>query len=54
MAAIADIAQLRREAGLPPIRVATFLERGHNLARHEPGAVADAVLAVATGTTMRP
>jgi pimeloyl-ACP methyl ester carboxylesterase len=54
MAALADIARLRREAGPPPIRVATFPERGHNLARHEPGAVAAAVLAVATGTTMRP
>jgi pimeloyl-ACP methyl ester carboxylesterase len=54
MAALADIAQLRREAGLPPIRVAAFPERGHNLARHEPGAVAATVLAVATGATMRP
>ena len=42
------------EAGRSPIRVAAFPERGHNLARHEPGAVAAAVLAVATGATMRP
>jgi len=53
-AALAEVAQLRWEAGLPPIRVASFPTRGHNLARHEPGAVAAAVLAVATGTTMRP
>ena len=53
-AALAEIAQLRWEAGLPPIRVASFPTRGHNLARHEPGAVAAAVLAVAAGATMRP
>ncbi len=33
---------------------ASFPSRGHNLARHEPAAVAAAVLAVATGATMRP
>jgi hypothetical protein len=54
VAALAGIARLRAAAARPPIRVAAFPERGHNLARHEPGAVAAAVLAVATGTTMRP
>jgi len=54
LAALAEVARRRLEAGRPPIRVAAFPERGHNLARHEPGAVAAAVLAVATGTTMRP
>jgi pimeloyl-ACP methyl ester carboxylesterase len=54
VATLADIARLRAAAGRSPIRVAAFPERGHNLARHEPGAVAAAVLAVATGTTMRP
>jgi len=53
-AALADIARLRAAAARPPIRVTAFPERGHNLARHEPSAVAAAVLAVATGTTMRP
>ena len=42
------------EAGRSPIRVAAFPGRGHNLARHEPGAVAAAVLAVAAAATMRP
>jgi pimeloyl-ACP methyl ester carboxylesterase len=54
VATLAGIARLRAAAGRSPIRVAAFPERGHNLARHEPGAVAAAVLAVATGTTMRP
>jgi hypothetical protein len=53
MADLAGIARLRA-AARPPIRVAAFPGRGHNLARHEPGAVAATVLAVATGTTMRP
>jgi pimeloyl-ACP methyl ester carboxylesterase len=54
VAALAEVARLRLEAGRTPIRTAAFPERGHNLARHEPGAVAAAVLAVATGATMRP
>ena len=50
---LADVARARREAGRSPIHVASFPSRGHNLARHEPAAVAAAVLAVATGATMR-
>jgi pimeloyl-ACP methyl ester carboxylesterase len=53
-AALAGVARVRREAGRSPIRVASFASRGHNLARHEPTAVAAAVLAVAAGATMRP
>jgi len=53
-AALAGIARRRAEAGRSPIRAAAFPGRGHNLARHEPGAVAAAVLALAAGATMRP
>jgi pimeloyl-ACP methyl ester carboxylesterase len=53
VAALADVARLRAAAARPPIRVAAFPERGHNLARHEPGAVAAAVLSLAAGATMR-
>jgi len=53
-AALAGIARRRVEAGRSPIRAAAFPGRGHNLARHEPGAVAAAVLAFADGATMRP
>jgi pimeloyl-ACP methyl ester carboxylesterase len=53
-AALGEVARRRLEAGRSPIRTAAFPGRGHNLARHEPGAVAAAVLAVATGATMRP
>jgi pimeloyl-ACP methyl ester carboxylesterase len=52
-AALAGAARARREAGRSPIRVASFPSRGHNLARHEPAAVAAAVLVVAGGATMR-
>lgn len=52
--ALTRVARVRREAGRPPIRAARFPTRGHNLARHEPGAVAAAVLAIAAGATMRP
>jgi hypothetical protein len=54
VAALADIARRRVEAGRSPILAASFPGRGHNLARHEPGAVAAAVLAVAVGATMPP
>lgn len=54
VAALADIARRRAEAGRSPILAASFPGRGHNLARHEPGAVAAAVLAVAAGATMPP
>jgi pimeloyl-ACP methyl ester carboxylesterase len=53
-AALGEVARRRLEASRSPIRIAAFPERGHNLARHEPGAVAAAVLAVASGATMRP
>ena len=52
--ALAGVARARRDAGRSPIRVASFPSRGHNLARHEPAAVAAAVLAVVAGATMRP
>jgi pimeloyl-ACP methyl ester carboxylesterase len=52
-AALAEVARRRVEAGRSPIRVAAFPGRGHNLARHEPGAVAAAVLSVAAAATMR-
>ena len=54
VAALADIARRRVDAGRSPILAASFPGRGHNLARHEPGAVAAAVLAVAAGATMPP
>jgi pimeloyl-ACP methyl ester carboxylesterase len=45
--ALAGVAGARHLAGLPPILAAAFPGQGHNLVRHEPGAVAAAVLAVA-------
>jgi pimeloyl-ACP methyl ester carboxylesterase len=51
--ALQEVAGRRREAGKPPIRVASFAGRGHNLVRYEPDAVAGAVLSVAGGATMR-
>jgi pimeloyl-ACP methyl ester carboxylesterase len=53
-AALREIARLRHAAGRSPIRAGAFPGRGHNLARHEPGAVAAAVLAAVAGATMRP
>ncbi len=46
--ALASVARVRADSGRSPIRTAAFPGRGHNLVRHEPGAVAAAVLAVAT------
>lgn len=46
-AALAAVARRRREAGRAPILVRAFPGRGHNLVRHEPDAVAAAVLNVA-------
>jgi pimeloyl-ACP methyl ester carboxylesterase len=54
VAALADIARRRRDAGRSPIRAAAFPGHGHNLARHAPGAVAAAVLSIAATATMRP
>jgi len=54
VAALRDVAQRRLEAGRSPILAASFPGHGHNLARHEPGTVAAAVLAAASGATMRP
>jgi pimeloyl-ACP methyl ester carboxylesterase len=51
--ALRRVARLRGAAGGSPVLAAAFPERGHNLARYEPDAVAGAVLAVASGTTMR-
>jgi len=51
-AALRDVAQRRLETGRSSVRAAAFPGRGHNLARHEPGAVAAAVLAVAAAATM--
>jgi len=53
LAALRDVAALRAAAGRPGIRVAWFPDRGHNLPRYEPAAVASAVLAAAAGSTMR-
>ncbi len=53
-AALGEVARRRLEASRSPIRTAAFPERGHNLARHEPGAVAAAVLSLAGTATMRP
>ena len=53
LAALRDVAALRAATGRPGIRVAAFPDRGHNLPRHEPDAVASAVLAAAAGSTMR-
>lgn len=47
LAALRAVAGRRAEAGRPPILAAVFPGRDHNLARHEPGAVAAAVLAMA-------
>jgi pimeloyl-ACP methyl ester carboxylesterase len=47
LAALRAVARGRAEAGRPPIFVAAFPARDHNLARYEPGAVAAAVLAMA-------
>ncbi len=44
---LAGAAGARHRAGLLPILAASFPGQGHNLVRHEPGAVAAAVLAVA-------
>jgi pimeloyl-ACP methyl ester carboxylesterase len=54
LAALRDVARARAAMGQPPIRVGSFPGRGHNLVRHEPDAVAAAVLAAAAGSTMRP
>jgi pimeloyl-ACP methyl ester carboxylesterase len=53
LAALRDVARARAAGGRRPIRAGVFGERGHNLARHEPAAVAAAVLAAAAGSTMR-
>lgn len=53
-AVLAGIGQRRLEAGRSAVRVGSFPGRGHNLVRHEAGAVAAALLAVAGGATMRP
>jgi pimeloyl-ACP methyl ester carboxylesterase len=47
LAALRSVGHGRIEAGRPPISVAAFPARDHNLARYEPGAVAAAVLALA-------
>ena len=52
--ALRRVARLRAAAGGSPVLAAAFPERGHNLARYEPNATAAAVLAVASGATMRP
>ena len=52
-AALREVARRRLEAGRSPILAASAPGRGHNLARHEPGTVVAAVLAVAAGATMR-
>lgn len=52
VAALRDVAQRRLDVGRPPVRAAAFPGRGHNLVRHEPAAVAAAVLAVADAATM--
>ncbi len=44
--ALADVARRRHDAGRSPILVRAFPGRGHNLVRHEPGAVAAAILGV--------
>ena len=51
--ALRDVARRRLEAGRSPVLAASFPGRGHNLARYEPEAVVAAVLAVASGATMR-
>lgn len=53
-AALRDVARLRQETGRSPVLAASFPGRGHNLARYESDAVAAAMLAVASGATMRP
>jgi len=54
LAALRDVARARAAIGHPPIRAGSFAGRGHNLVRHEPDAAASAVLAAASGSTMRP
>jgi hypothetical protein len=54
LAALRDVARARAAHGRQPIRAGSFGARGHNLVRHEPDAVASAVLAAAAGSTMRP
>jgi pimeloyl-ACP methyl ester carboxylesterase len=53
VAALADVAKARRETGRRAVNWASYPGRGHNLVRHEPRAVAAAVLATASGSTMR-
>jgi pimeloyl-ACP methyl ester carboxylesterase len=50
LASLRAVAVSRADAGRPAIHVAAFPARDHNLARHEPGAVAAAVLAAAAAT----
>ncbi len=52
LAALAALATERAAAGRSPILAASFPSRGHDLARHEPDAVAAAVLATAARATM--
>jgi pimeloyl-ACP methyl ester carboxylesterase len=52
-AALRDVATARLAAGRGPVAAAAFPDRGHNLVRHEPDAVAAAVLA-AVSATMSP
>ncbi len=51
-AALRDVARRRGEAGRSSILAASFPGHGHNLVRHEPGAVASAVLAIVARATM--
>jgi pimeloyl-ACP methyl ester carboxylesterase len=53
LVALRDAARARAVTGRPPIRAGSFPDRGHNLPRHEPDAVASAVLAAPAGSTMR-
>jgi pimeloyl-ACP methyl ester carboxylesterase len=52
-AALADVALARQATGRSAVMAGAFPARGHNLVRHEPAAVAGAVLAVAAAATMR-
>lgn len=54
LASLRDVARARAAIGRSPIRAGSFAGRGHNLVRHEPDAAASAVLAAASGSTMRP
>jgi pimeloyl-ACP methyl ester carboxylesterase len=50
-AALREIDDARRAAGLPPVRVVRFPHDGHNLMRYRPDAVSAAILSVADDGT---